>query len=226
MFLRMCGQWRQFKRLLALLVWFRRSHRVRLISLTSLDSWLWCGRDTQTSSLLKLSVHFLNRLIHSGETQLPLFLRAHEIIHSKCNLLHFWAFVHIIEVHDFNLPELSEDDDGRPPLSDSIDDEYLSFDHGWGNLRSWPKVSRFVSDNGSTNSSWPSLPFAGSKVWLSSSPAVGWPATSLMGGPSAGNLPTWGAVPEKVTVFSGRKEGGMVALRASPGACRGQASHA
>jgi hypothetical protein len=140
--------------------------------------------------------------------QPPLFLTAHEIIHSKCNLLHFRAFVHIVEVHDFNLLESSDNDDRRPPSSDSSDDEYPGFDHGQGNLRPWPKVSRFVSDNGSTSSSWPLLPSADDKVWSSPSPAAGRPAASLMGGLNARNLPTWGAVPEKVTVHDNRKQGG------------------
>jgi hypothetical protein len=144
-------------------------------------------------------------------------LRAHEIIHSKCNLLHFWAFIHIVEVHDFDLPE-SSDDDGRPPSSDSSDDKYPGFDNGRGNLWSWPKVSQFISDNGSTSSSWPSLPSVGGKVWSSSSPAIGRPTATLMCGPSTCSLPTWGAVHVKVTVCNGGKQGGMAAPHASAGA--------
>jgi hypothetical protein len=72
------------------------------------------------------------------DAQRPLFLRAHEIIHSKCNLLHFRTFVHIVEVHDFDLPE-SSNNDGLPPSSDSSDDEYPGFDNGRGICGRGPK---------------------------------------------------------------------------------------
>jgi hypothetical protein len=36
----------------------------------------------------------------------PLFIQSSEVVHSKCDLLHFCAFIHILEVHDFNPPPL------------------------------------------------------------------------------------------------------------------------
>jgi hypothetical protein len=58
------------------------------------------------------------------EAEPPLFLCTSEIIHSKCDLLHFRAFIQIVEVHDFTPPNDSSDDEGRPPSSDSSGDEY------------------------------------------------------------------------------------------------------
>jgi hypothetical protein len=61
----------------------------------------------------------------------PLFLWASKIIHTKCDLLHFRAFICILEVHDFMPPGDSSDDDARSPSSD---DDYPSYDLGRGIL--------------------------------------------------------------------------------------------
>jgi hypothetical protein len=58
----------------------------------------------------------------------PLFLRASEIIHSRQDTLQFWAFIHILEIHDFTPPSDSSneggDNGGGPPDGSSDGDEY------------------------------------------------------------------------------------------------------
>jgi hypothetical protein len=38
------------------------------------------------------------------EAEPPLFIRSSEVIHLKCDLLHFHVFIRILKVHDFNPP--------------------------------------------------------------------------------------------------------------------------
>jgi hypothetical protein len=45
----------------------------------------------------------------------PLFIQAEELVHSKQDVLHFRAFIHVLELHEFSLPE-EDDDDGWPPV--------------------------------------------------------------------------------------------------------------
>jgi hypothetical protein len=59
-------------------------------------------------------------------------------------LLHFRAFIRVLEVHDFTPPEDSSDD-GHPPSGESSDDDgYPGYDPGRGSLQPWPSVSRSV----------------------------------------------------------------------------------
>jgi hypothetical protein len=65
----------------------------------------------------------------------PLFIQADELIYSKQDALHFQAFIHVLEVHEFSLPE--QDDNSRPSPSNSSndgDDDYPSYDAGPGFL--------------------------------------------------------------------------------------------
>jgi hypothetical protein len=60
---------------------------------------------------------------------------AEELIHSKQDTLHFRAFFHVLEVHDFSWPEESDDSDGdgQPPQLDSSndgDDGYPGYNAG------------------------------------------------------------------------------------------------
>jgi hypothetical protein len=40
----------------------------------------------------------------------PLFIQASELIHFKSDMLQFWVFIRVIEVHDFTIPLNSDDD--------------------------------------------------------------------------------------------------------------------
>jgi hypothetical protein len=101
------------------------------------------------------------------ESKLPLFLRVSEILHSMCDLLHFRAFIRLLEVHDFNLPSDCSGDDYRLPSSDSSDEDYPGYDPGRGILNPCPKVSRLATGSSPTGEFWPSLPTAGGGVWSS-----------------------------------------------------------
>jgi hypothetical protein len=99
------------------------------------------------------------------EAESPLFLRSFKIIHSRCDLLHFQAFIHIIKIHDFNPPMDLSDDEGHLPSADSSDnDGYPCYDSGRGSLPPWPGVSRFAHDRGPVGETWPSLPTTGGGV--------------------------------------------------------------
>jgi hypothetical protein len=40
----------------------------------------------------------------------PLFLSSSELVHSKCDTLQFRIFIRVLEVHDYSIPEDSDDD--------------------------------------------------------------------------------------------------------------------
>jgi hypothetical protein len=88
----------------------------------------------------------------------PLFMRSSEIVHSKCDLLHFRAFVHILKVHDFTPPSDSSDNDDHPSSSDSSNDGYPSYDPNRGILRPRPRVSKHGTGSSPTGEPWPFLP--------------------------------------------------------------------
>jgi hypothetical protein len=78
----------------------------------------------------------------------PLLIQADELIHSKQDVLHFSAFIHILKVHDLSL--LEEDDDDPSSSLDSSndgDDGYPDYDVGPGFLLPWPKVYRLAGDS-------------------------------------------------------------------------------
>jgi hypothetical protein len=68
----------------------------------------------------------------SREWEPPLLLGASEIVHSKCNLLHYHTIISILEVHDFGSPPSSNSDDGNNFSSggSSSDKEYPGYDSG------------------------------------------------------------------------------------------------
>jgi hypothetical protein len=80
-----------------------------------------------------------------GET--PLFLRASEIIHSKCDMLQFCALVQVLEVHDFTSSADSDDDSPlRSNSSDSRGDGLLDANPRGTSLQPWPCVYLFVGE--------------------------------------------------------------------------------
>jgi hypothetical protein len=115
------------------------------------------------------------------EAEPPLFLRAEEIIHSSCDLLHFRVLIHTIEVHGFKPPESSDDDDGHSPSSDSSEEDYPGYDPSRGSSQPWPRVSRSATGISSAGESWPSLPSVGGKVWNSAKKVAGRPAVASSG---------------------------------------------
>jgi hypothetical protein len=74
------------------------------------------------------------------ERELPLFLLASEIIHSKKDALQFHAFNLIVKMHDFT-PLNSSDDSGMDG-SDSGADDIPGRDYASSSLRPWPEVYR------------------------------------------------------------------------------------
>jgi hypothetical protein len=103
------------------------------------------------------------------EVEPPLFLRASEIMHSRCDILHFRMFIRIIEIHDFYPLEDLSNNEGRPPSDDaSSDDGYPSYDPDRGILQLWPWLTRFVADHSLTGEPWSSLPTTGGRVWSAS----------------------------------------------------------
>jgi hypothetical protein len=77
------------------------------------------------------------------KAELPLFIRSSEVIHEKSDLLHFCAFIRVLEVHDFNLPSSSEEDGGLSGY-DCSDDEYPGHVPIPAILHPWPSVHSFV----------------------------------------------------------------------------------
>jgi hypothetical protein len=101
------------------------------------------------------------------EGEPPLFLCTSEIIHAKCDLLHYHAIIDVLEFHNFNTPQSSDSmggDHGQGGSSTNNDDGYLGYDPGPGFWDSWPRVCRFISDNGPSGEPWPSLPVVGGEV--------------------------------------------------------------
>jgi hypothetical protein len=71
-----------------------------------------------------------------SSTVSPLFIRAHETVHSKKDTLQFQAFIKIIEIHDFSIP--SPDDGYSSGSSDSGADGHLGDGPGNGLSQPWP----------------------------------------------------------------------------------------
>jgi hypothetical protein len=98
----------------------------------------------------------------------PLYIREEEIRHSKQDALHFHAFIHVLEVHDFSPPE--EEDNGWSAQSDSSndgDDGYMSYDVVAGLLQPWPNVYRLAGDSDVAGNPLSWLPQHGSGTrWL------------------------------------------------------------
>jgi hypothetical protein len=105
------------------------------------------------------------------EGEPPLFLRALEMIHSKCDLFHYRAIVNALEFHNFSTPPSSDSEGGGQGGSSGNDDNgYPRYDPGKGFLDSWLCVRRFFSRNSPTGEPWPSLPVGSSGVsWSSAS---------------------------------------------------------
>jgi hypothetical protein len=113
-------------------------------------------------------------------------------------MLHFRAFNHILEVHDFN-PSEDSSDDGRPPpsgdSSESEDDDYPGYDSHRGILQLWPRVSKFASGHNPAGEPWPSLPAAGGGVWSAAAfiralrPTAAWSAISQSSNGRLGESP-------------------------------------
>jgi hypothetical protein len=92
------------------------------------------------------------------EGQLPLFLHASELIHSKCDTLGFRALVKILEIHDFSPLEDSSDDNDTPGSSDSSGGDDLPGSGIPSSLRPWPAIFHFVGGSSPGGQPWPSLP--------------------------------------------------------------------
>jgi len=83
-----------------------------------------------------------------------LFLRPHEIIHSKHDGLWYRVQIRIVEIQDWNLSSDSLDDGTPPDNFDSDEDEYPGFEQRCRS-KPWPKRTRF--DDGAGSSSDPQL---------------------------------------------------------------------
>ncbi|KAG2551549.1 hypothetical protein PVAP13_9KG377132 [Panicum virgatum] len=83
-----------------------------------------------------------------------LFLRPHEIIHSKHDGLWYRVQIRIVEIQDWNLSSDSLDDGTPPDNFDSDEDEYPGFEQRCRS-KPWPKITRF--DDGVGSSSDPQL---------------------------------------------------------------------
>jgi hypothetical protein len=83
------------------------------------------------------------------ECKPPLFLRASEIIDSKCDTLQFRVFILILEIHDFNVPKNSEGESSSE--SDSSRGDYPGYDPDHGNLNPWPRVYRIDTSRSSSH---------------------------------------------------------------------------
>jgi hypothetical protein len=68
----------------------------------------------------------------------PLFLRSSEIINSKCDLLHFRAFIRVAEVHDFNPPSDLDVDGLADGDDDSGEEDYPGCMSDPRILHHWP----------------------------------------------------------------------------------------
>jgi hypothetical protein len=55
------------------------------------------------------------------ECEPPLFLSSSELIHSRCDTLQFCVFVCVLEVHDYTIPEGSNDDSSNSNGDSSAD---------------------------------------------------------------------------------------------------------
>jgi hypothetical protein len=76
----------------------------------------------------------------------PLFLRADKIVHSQQDTLKFRAFVQVLGVHDFFVPDSSSDEGGGSSSSYDGDDGYPGCDARRGLLCPWPQVYQLAAD--------------------------------------------------------------------------------
>ena len=83
-----------------------------------------------------------------------LFLRPHEIIHSKHDGLWYRVHIRIVELQDWNLSSDSSDDGTPPDNFDSDEYEYPGFEQRCRS-KPWPKRTRF--DDGAGSSADPQL---------------------------------------------------------------------
>ncbi|KAG2582472.1 hypothetical protein PVAP13_6KG412100 [Panicum virgatum] len=83
-----------------------------------------------------------------------LFLRPHEIIHSKHDGLWYRVHIRIVELQDWNLSSDSSDDGTPPDNFDNDEDEYPGFEQRC-HSKPWPKRTRF--DDGAGSSADPQL---------------------------------------------------------------------
>jgi hypothetical protein len=95
----------------------------------------------------------------------PLFLRADKIVHSQQDTLKFRAFVQVLGVHDFFVPDSSFDEGGSSSSYDS-DDGYPGCDARRGLLRPWPQVYRLAVDADEAGNPLPSLSRHGGRASL------------------------------------------------------------
>jgi hypothetical protein len=98
----------------------------------------------------------------------PLFLRSTEIIHSSCDLLHFWVFIRILEVNDINPQVTQTMMDGRPPMTAPVKMTIRATTQA-GESFSHDQKSSGVSPVGEA---WPSLPAHSDGVWSVAAPAA------------------------------------------------------
>jgi hypothetical protein len=90
----------------------------------------WCSDHPFIPTEVGFSVPELVAPFREGE--LPLFLHASEIIHSSCDLLHYWTIINVLEYHDFTTPPSSDDGSADGFGGGSDDEEYPGYSPGWG----------------------------------------------------------------------------------------------
>jgi hypothetical protein len=98
----MFGQRRLFRSLLALLVSYSNCHQGQSINLTSQASLCWARHPNLISTEVGCSIP--EPVEPFAKATPPMFIRSSEVIHLKCDLLHFHTFIHVQEVHDFTPP--------------------------------------------------------------------------------------------------------------------------
>jgi hypothetical protein len=103
-------------------------------------SWWLYWYDIRSSFQRRWVAPFRSPLSHSWRQPPPppLFLWSYEIINSKCDLLHFRAFIHVAEVHDFNPPSDSDVDGLANGDDDSSEEDYPGYMSDPRILRHWP----------------------------------------------------------------------------------------
>jgi hypothetical protein len=101
------------------------------------------------------------------ERESLLFLRASEVIHSMCNLLHFRAYIRVLETHDFTPPADFDDEGNHGGSSSSSEEDYPVYDPRCGILQPWPRVHKLAPGRSPSGEPWLSLSSAGGRVsWL------------------------------------------------------------
>lgn len=79
-----------------------------------------------------------------------LFLKPHELIHSKHDGLWYRVTIRIVEVQDWNVSNDSSDDDTLPDNYDSTEDEDYPVFTQQSRKHLWPKRMRFIDETGSS----------------------------------------------------------------------------